>query len=316
MADVFLSYSSEDRDLAERLARSLVERGWSVWWDRRVVIGQAFDKVIERELESAKSVVVLWSERSVASEWVRNEATAAAERGVLVPARIDGVVIPLEFRRKQTADLSDWDTDTAYPGYQALCEGIAATIAGDSHRPSLAHLQAPRRAGGYRGWALMLGVVVLVGVLAYWLWPSTGSESETSVDRSVSPATSESPATPALQSAGTASATAEQPQAPAPGIPDLAELIAGTYVGNISSDSKGSSRSDIVITVTRLDRLRVRITSDYHRIGTTDVTLTRIGEKIFAADGDSVLIAEYASNPPNLGFNPRNELAYSGTKVK
>ena len=65
--------------------------GWSVWWDRKITAGQAYDQAIERELESARSVVVLWSGHSVLSEWVKNEAAVAAERGVLVPARLEDI---------------------------------------------------------------------------------------------------------------------------------------------------------------------------------------------------------------------------------
>ena len=105
MTDVFISYASEDRERAREVASALETRGWSVWWDRKIVVGQPFDQVIEHELETAKCVVVLWSKDSILSEWVKNEAAVAAERGVLVPALIDNVKLPLEFRRKQTADL-------------------------------------------------------------------------------------------------------------------------------------------------------------------------------------------------------------------
>jgi TIR domain len=89
MTDIFISYASEDRDRARKVASALQACGWSVWWDRNIKAGQAFDQVIEHELETAKSVVVLWSKDSVSSEWVRNEAATAAERDVLVPALID-----------------------------------------------------------------------------------------------------------------------------------------------------------------------------------------------------------------------------------
>lgn len=91
MANVFVSYAREDRERAHILANALEANGWSVWWDRKIIAGHTFDQVIERELETAKSVVVLWSKNSVSSEWVKNEAAVAAERGVLVPALIDPV---------------------------------------------------------------------------------------------------------------------------------------------------------------------------------------------------------------------------------
>ena len=62
MADIFISYASEDRERAGRVASVLESCGWSVWWDRKIVVGQAFDKTIESELEAAKCVIVLWSQ--------------------------------------------------------------------------------------------------------------------------------------------------------------------------------------------------------------------------------------------------------------
>jgi hypothetical protein len=129
MADIFISYATADRERARTVARALQARGWSVWWDRDVKAGQAFDQVIESELEAAKSVVVLWSQDSVASDWVKSEAAAAVRRGVLVPARIGNVRLPIEFSRRQTADLIGWDGDTSHAGFQALCDGMAG-IAG------------------------------------------------------------------------------------------------------------------------------------------------------------------------------------------
>lgn len=68
MTDVFISYAREDRDRAEMLASALSGFGWSVWWDRKIITGQAFDQAIEHELETAKSVVVLWLRHSIASK--------------------------------------------------------------------------------------------------------------------------------------------------------------------------------------------------------------------------------------------------------
>jgi hypothetical protein len=129
MTDIFISYASGDRERTRKVADALRARGWSVWWDRDVKAGQAFDKVIENELETAKCVVVLWSNDSIGSDWVKSEAAAAVQRGVLVPARIDNVRLPLEFSRRQTADLIDFEGDQSHSGFQALCDGISGTAA-------------------------------------------------------------------------------------------------------------------------------------------------------------------------------------------
>jgi TIR domain len=171
MTDVFISYASEDRERARKLASSLEARGWSVWWDRKIIAGQTFDQVIEHELETAKSVVGLWSKDSISSEWVKNEAAVAAERGVLVPALIDVVRLPLEFSRKQTADLVNWDGDSSHKGFQALCDGIAAKaiISGVApHQPTTP--QGLRFRWNHR-WALgaITALTLALGFGAYWV---------------------------------------------------------------------------------------------------------------------------------------------------
>lgn len=128
MADVFISYAREDRDRAQKLAKALLDQKLSVWWDRDIIAGKAFDEVIERELDSAKSVVVLWSRQSIASEWVKNEAAVAAERDILVPALIERVRPPIEFRRKHTVDLVDWRGNPADHEFLAVCRAVLANV--------------------------------------------------------------------------------------------------------------------------------------------------------------------------------------------
>ena len=83
--DIFISYSREDRPAARHFAESFAREGFSVWWDAVLRSGETFDEVIEKELRAAKAVVVLWSPRSVASRWVRAEATLADRGNKLVP---------------------------------------------------------------------------------------------------------------------------------------------------------------------------------------------------------------------------------------
>lgn len=110
MAQIFLSYAREDRECAALFARELSARGWTVWWDRRIQVGRSFSEVIERELDDARCVIVLWSRHAVASPWVQTEVSEAGRRRVLVPVRIEDVRLPLEFRSLHTADLFEWRT--------------------------------------------------------------------------------------------------------------------------------------------------------------------------------------------------------------
>ncbi len=107
--DIFLSYSSVDKERIVPIVNRLQAEGWTVWWDRYIPHGQSFDDVIEVNLDASKCVVVLWSEKSVKSRWVRTEAGEADDRNALFPAKIDDVKIPLAFRRLQTADLTNFE---------------------------------------------------------------------------------------------------------------------------------------------------------------------------------------------------------------
>ena len=48
--------------------------------------------------------------------------------------------------------------------------------------------------------------------------------------------------------------------------PDLADVAQGTYFGDVISDSQGASQSGVTVTVTRIGKNRVQITSDYARL--------------------------------------------------
>lgn len=129
MGDIFISYAKEDKAGAAALAKALETKGWSVWWDRNIPPGKTFSQVIEAAIVEAKCVLVLWSNDSIKSDWVQNEASEGVRRKILVPALIDDVTIPFEFRRVQAADLIDWKPGSTHDGFTILFDAIAA-IAG------------------------------------------------------------------------------------------------------------------------------------------------------------------------------------------
>jgi hypothetical protein len=305
MADVFISYSSRNRAQAQHLAQALAERRWSVWWDREIQTGQAFDEAIERELDSARAVVVLWSRESVESEWVKNEAASAAERGVLLPARIDDTRPPLEFRRKQTADLIDWSGQASHDGFVSLCRAIDGLLNQRASPTPPTAVPAPimpvpqRRRTGLvvAGGAIAVAVVALVGYGA--MAPQRSG-----------------PIDPVHEAAKQAaeSTTAAAQQATAAAQADLADAVVGTYAGDVIADSQGSSRSNVVVTLQKIGPNAVRVTSPYSRIGTLEVELTQAGQQIVNATGNTPFAVNLAATPAKLLLNPQNELAYSGTK--
>lgn len=128
MCDIFISYASDDRDRAEVLAGVLEDQGWLAWWDRKILPGDRFDQMIKEALDKAKCIIVLWSRKSVESEWVLDEAETGKIQGILVPILIETVEIPLGFKRIQAARLIDWDGETDHREFQKLLKAVRATL--------------------------------------------------------------------------------------------------------------------------------------------------------------------------------------------
>lgn len=150
MNDVFLSYAREDQPRAQQLAAALEAKGWKVWWDKHITTGKTFDEVIQEALDDTRSVVVLWSEWSTKSNWVKEEAAEGARRGILVPCLIDDVRIPLGFGRIQTASLIDWKGEADHSGFQQLCAALAASIEAATARATARFATVPKPAGDSR----------------------------------------------------------------------------------------------------------------------------------------------------------------------
>jgi TIR domain len=129
LAQIFVSYKHEDRAHAAALVRILTARGWSVWWDRDLRAGENWTEEIENELEAAQCVVVIWSQYSVGSRWVRTEAASGDKRKILVPVAVDRAEIPVEFREIQTTPILDWEHESP------AVEHVVASIAAILHQP-------------------------------------------------------------------------------------------------------------------------------------------------------------------------------------
>lgn len=110
------------------VALAFEAEGFNVWWDAALHSGETFDEVIEKELRAAKAVVVLWSPRSVASRWVRAEATLADRNKTLAPAIIEHCERPIIFELTHTVDLSSWDGDTGAPVWKAYLHDIRRLV--------------------------------------------------------------------------------------------------------------------------------------------------------------------------------------------
>lgn len=147
MADIFISYKREEIALAQLVAETLAEEGFSAFFDAHqdegILIGEAWDARLERELNAARAVIVLWSPASVTSENVRDEARRAHARGILFPARIDVCDPPLGLGVVQTANLLGWRGDRAHLQWRLLIDsGVARKLGRRANAPPAPRLQA------------------------------------------------------------------------------------------------------------------------------------------------------------------------------
>lgn len=107
MSEIFISYAKKDHQVAARLAHTLQEIG-EVFWDKNIEPGGEWSAEIQGALHDARCVVVLWSEASKKSFWVRGEAADAFERETYVPVLIDRSEPPKLFSHLQALSLVDW----------------------------------------------------------------------------------------------------------------------------------------------------------------------------------------------------------------
>jgi hypothetical protein len=112
MADIFVSYAKADRSLASKLVAMLEAEGWKVWWDTSLTIGDDFRNEIMTELGRARAVVVIWTDASIKSDWVRSEAGRAQADRKLIPVKLEHLTykdLPPPFDVLHTENIGEED---------------------------------------------------------------------------------------------------------------------------------------------------------------------------------------------------------------
>jgi tetratricopeptide (TPR) repeat protein len=173
MASVFLSYVREDAEKAQALAGILERAGHSVWWDRQIRGGAQYSAEIESALTAAEKVVVLWSDESVTSAWVRDEAAAGRDTGRLIPIVLDNTQPPLGFRQFQTIDFSRWKGRSRPPQLRSLLDALGdqSTPARRDGDVASSHKRFSFRSYGGPATALATATILALGGGGWW-WAS------------------------------------------------------------------------------------------------------------------------------------------------
>jgi hypothetical protein len=170
MVDVFISYSRKDRDAVAQLAQAVTAAGYDVWWDKELPPHKNYGDVITEKISEARAAIVVWSQDSVQSEWVRAEADFARGQKKLVQTALDQAMPPMPFNQIQYAQLGDWKGEDEHGGWSKVRASLAELCGGEQPLPARASpLPPPKPAPGATAsrWPLWAGggMLVLAAIL-------------------------------------------------------------------------------------------------------------------------------------------------------
>ena len=120
-------------------------------------------------------------------------------------------------------------------------------------------------------------------------------------------------ATLLLALANVAPASAQTQPAAAPKPVDLADLAQGSYRGDVISDARGSSQSDVAVTVTKTAPGTVRVSSSYARLPAFTTRLTRAMQTIQQSGGDTAFLLDLSRSPHRLDITV-DDASWSGER--
>lgn len=77
--DVFVSYSQDDDALMRRVVSGLHKAGYTAVADINIERNENFADAIDRMIRAARMTLTLWTDKSVESEWVKNESRKSSQ---------------------------------------------------------------------------------------------------------------------------------------------------------------------------------------------------------------------------------------------
>ncbi|MEM6544453.1 MAG: toll/interleukin-1 receptor domain-containing protein [Pseudomonadota bacterium] len=103
--DIFVSHSSRDKPLVERIVKDFQNAGLLVWHDSKAIEpGDRLREMINLGIRNSSVVVIIISVNSMRSRWVLNELDAAMLREITEARK---VVLPVAIGRVQFEDLPE-----------------------------------------------------------------------------------------------------------------------------------------------------------------------------------------------------------------
>lgn len=285
MGAIFLSYAREDRSWAEKLAQVIEGAGHEVWWDRRLGGGEEFSAEIETALDRSDVVLVAWSETSIRSRWVRDEAAVGADRGQLVSVSLDGSVPPMGFRQFHTLDLAGWKGLKRDSRTDNLLRSIESKLGKtpDERHSKVAVARKTKTAGGL--WWAISALLIIAAVAAGIFLVRSGDRAgaTTGEPRFALAAFTSTPADPELARLATQARESLVHSFSRTGVPlQSTDVSAGRATADFMIGGDFSRNGDKVIANIRLDEIAHGVTVYAHRFEATPEETNDLPERIGA----------------------------------
>jgi hypothetical protein len=206
---IFITYSSKDRKVAQTICSALEVRGLNCWISsRNVKPGQNFQEQIVKAIRAAKIMVLVFTDNAYNSNEIKKELALASQNNLtVIPVRIEDVTpneaFSYEFATRQWIDLfEDWEKSIAH-----LVEIIAGALDESSSYPAKvnpaqagntesirSHSQASRRdtdgTTGRSRYLIKVSVATLCASLvlfgaAWWLWSTNARNATVNIPQQV-----------------------------------------------------------------------------------------------------------------------------------
>jgi hypothetical protein len=138
----FISHSTNDKEFANRLHADLRKEGVRCWFaSENMKIGDEIRTAIDKAIRTRDKILLVLSENSINSEWVKDEVEAGYEeeklrnQTVLFPIRTDHFVMVTEQawaaklrRQRNIGDFTNWkDHDSYQQAFKKLLKDLQAT---------------------------------------------------------------------------------------------------------------------------------------------------------------------------------------------
>ncbi|MEO1475576.1 MAG: toll/interleukin-1 receptor domain-containing protein [Pseudomonadota bacterium] len=140
--DVFLAYAQADRDMAALVARRLRALKFKVRFSKREE-DPTFDDKDARDALKSQSMLVIWSEAALTSDWVRAAASIGHSRpGTLIQTVLDDTVPYEPFQADKRYPLAGFTSRTTVEGWYNTVEELGRR---DGRRDLRAWIDIPKK---------------------------------------------------------------------------------------------------------------------------------------------------------------------------